>query len=31
MNDLVTINGKDVFTNSLVIAEGTQNQHESVI
>ena len=31
MNELVTIRGKDVFTNSLVIAEGTQNQHESVI
>ena len=31
MNELVTIRGNDCFTNSLVIAEGTQNQHESVI
>lgn len=31
MNELVTIRGKDVFINSLIIAEGTQNEHESVI
>lgn len=29
--DLVFVRGKDAFTNSLVIAEGTDNQHESVI
>ena len=29
--DLVFVRGKNAFTNSLVIAEGTNNQHESVI
>ena len=31
MNELVTIRGNDCFTNSLVIAEGTENEHESII
>ncbi len=31
MNELVTIRGNDCFTNSLVIAEGTHNEHKSVI
>ena len=30
MNELVLLKGNDVFTNSLVIAEGTQNKHRSV-
>ena len=31
MDELVYLKRNDAFTNSLVIAEGTQNQHESVI
>lgn len=31
MNELVKIVGKDVFTDSMVIARGTGNQHESVV
>lgn len=31
MNDLVILKGKEVFTDSLIIAEGTNNQHESVV
>ena len=31
MNELVIIKGKELFTNSLVIADGTQNEHKSVI
>lgn len=31
MKELVTINGTDIFTDSKVIAEGTGNQHKSVI
>ncbi|MBP1925863.1 phage regulator Rha-like protein [Sedimentibacter acidaminivorans] len=30
MNDLVAIKGNDVFTDSLVIAEGTNNKHISI-
>jgi len=30
MNDLVLLKGNDIFTNSLVIAEGTENKHRSV-
>lgn len=31
MNELVAIRGKDVFTNSLVIAEGTENEHRAIL
>ena len=31
MNALVKFIGNDVFTDSMVIAEGTGNQHESVV
>ena len=31
MNTLVKFIGNDVFTDSMVIAEGTGNQHESVV
>ncbi len=31
MNELVSIVGNDVFTDSLVVAEGSCNQHESVV
>lgn len=31
MNNLVTVKGKDIFTDSLVIAQGTGNEHESVV
>lgn len=31
MYELVELKGNDVFTNSKVIAEGTENQHESVV
>lgn len=31
MYELVELKGNEVFTNSKVIAEGTQNQHESVV
>lgn len=31
MNDLVKLKGNDVFTDSLVIAQGTGNEHESVV
>lgn len=30
MNDLVIVKGKDVFTDSLVISQGTGNQHKNV-
>lgn len=30
MNDLVTMAGNNVFTDSLVIAEGTGNEHDSI-
>lgn len=30
MNELVEVKGNDVFTNSKIIAQGTENQHESV-
>ena len=30
MHELVTLKGNDVFTDSLVIAQGTNNQHESI-
>lgn len=30
-NQLVTLSGNDVFTDSMVIAKGTNNQHESVV
>lgn len=30
MSELVTLRKNDVFTNSLIIAEGTGNQHKSV-
>lgn len=30
MNDLVILKGKEIFTDSLVIAEGTQNKHISI-
>lgn len=30
MNSLVSLKGNDVFTDSLVIANGTKNEHESV-
>ncbi len=31
MKDLVILQGKNIFTNSLVIAEGTENEHRSII
>lgn len=31
MYELVEVRENDVFTNSKVIAEGTNNQHESVV
>ena len=31
MYELVELKGNDVFTNSKVIADGTNNQHESVV
>ena len=31
MNELVIIRGNDCFTNSLVIAEGTQNEHRAIL
>ena len=31
MTDLVIMQGKNIVTNSLIIAEGTQNEHESII
>lgn len=31
MKELVIINGTDIFTDSKVIADGTGNQHESVV
>lgn len=31
MYELVELKGNDIFTNSKVIAEGTENQHESVV
>jgi len=31
MNELVLAKGNDVFTDSMVIANGTNNQHESVV
>ncbi len=31
MNELVTLRGKNIVTNSLIIAEGTENEHESII
>lgn len=31
MNELVTLKGNDIFTDSMVIANGTGNQHKSVI
>lgn len=31
MNDLVKLKGNDIFTDSLVIAQGTGNEHESVV
>lgn len=31
MNDLVILKGKEIFTDSWIIAEGTNNQHESVV
>lgn len=31
MYELVEVRRDDVFTNSKVIAEGTENQHESVV
>ena len=30
MNELVTIKKNDIFTNSLIVAEGTDNQHHAV-
>ncbi len=30
MNDLVALKGNDVFTDSLIIAEGTNNKHQNV-
>lgn len=30
MNELVTLQGNDIFTDSIVIAHGTNNQHESI-
>jgi phage regulator Rha-like protein len=30
LNDLVTLKGKEVFTDSWIIAEGTQNKHISI-
>lgn len=30
MKELVQIVKNEVFTNSLIIAEGTENQHESI-
>ena len=31
MNELVVLKNNDVFTNSLIIAKGTDNEHESVV
>lgn len=31
MNELVTLRGNDCFTNSLVIAEGTENEHRAIL
>lgn len=31
MNELVLVKGKEPFTTSLIIAEGTDNQHESIV
>lgn len=31
MNELVKVVGNEVFTNSLIIADGTGNEHESVV
>lgn len=31
MNELVKLQGNDIFTDSLVIAEGTGNEHESIV
>ena len=31
MNELILLKNNDVFTTSLVIAEGTGNQHKSVV
>jgi len=31
MNELVILEKDDIFTNSLIIAKGTGNQHKSVI
>ncbi|SHO46817.1 Rha family transcriptional regulator [Anaerocolumna xylanovorans] len=31
MNDLVILKGKEVFTDSWIIAKGTNNQHESIV
>lgn len=31
MNELVKIVGQDIFTDSMVIAQGTGNEHESVV
>ena len=30
MNELVALKGNDIFTDSMVIAQGTNNQHESI-
>lgn len=31
MNELVVLKNNDIFTDSLVIAKGTDNEHESVV
>ena len=31
MNELVAIRGKNIVTNSLIIAEGTQNEHRAIL
>ena len=31
MTELVILQGKNIFTNSLIIAEGTENEHRSII
>ena len=31
MYDLIEVRKNDLFTNSKVIAEGTENQHESIV
>lgn len=31
MNELVLLKNKDIFTNSLIIADGTNNEHESIV